>query len=322
MNNEMTTTSQGELATMNVIDLQQTNIVSSNTMRAYHNAIRDFFNVDDVSTVSVDQLRNVTVSDANEWARQLRERGLKDSTINAKLAGMWNLYQYLKRHDIGLVTYNPFDTNEGCVRYKNAISNYSHQIALSHEQVKSMIDVAKTHKGILGLRDQLIISVLCSTGVRREELCNMKFSDIQYHNGHMFVSIIGKGSKERLVGISDVDASDILIYADTRGFGVGEDKYIFVSHSSNSVAETKLSEAAVYKMIKKVAAQAGIDPKLVSPHTFRHTYATDVHKNTGVSDYTLQELMGHTQFNTTKRYIHAQDIIDQCPANQLAMSYR
>lgn len=148
-----------------------------------------------------------------------------------------------------------------------------------------------------GLRDRAILEVLYGCGLRVSELCGLKLSDIYLDEG--FLRVIGKGNKERLVPIGGMAAEAFLNYMAARPVpdGPANEDIAFLNRFGRS-----LSRVSVFNMVKKQAVLAGIR-KEISPHTFRHSFATHLIEN-GADLRAVQEMLGHESILTTEIYTH------------------
>lgn len=173
---------------------------------------------------------------------------------------------------------------------------------LSREELSAMfssIDVTKR----TGLRDLAILHLLYSTGLRVSELGNLNRKDVNLDSREF--RVVGKGRKARIVFISDTAVEHVKNYLESRG-----DNWLplFVSNSNRSRKDTLLGEdrrlepQAVERVVRMIAAQAGIVKK-VTPHTLRHTFATELLKN-GADIRSVQEMLGHASITTTQIYTH------------------
>ena len=168
---------------------------------------------------------------------------------------------------------------------------------LSTEEIDRMeaaIDLSKWE----GQRNKAIIELLFSCGLRVSELVNLKFNDIFERD--KFLRIIGKGDKERLVPISESALHEIKLWLYDRNLmkiKPGEQDYVFLNRRG-----AHLTRTMILIMIKRTAEEAGIT-KTVSPHTLRHSFATELLKG-GADLRAIQEMLGHENIKTTQIYTH------------------
>jgi integrase/recombinase XerD len=155
------------------------------------------------------------------------------------------------------------------------------------------IDLSKQE----GHRNKAIIETLYGCGLRVSELVNMRLTDV--HNEEGYVMVTGKGEKQRLVPISNKALKEIDIYkTDRRRLPVIHDQNIIFLNRRGS----KLTRAMIFTIIKDLAAKAGIK-KNISPHTFRHSFATHMIE-AGADLRAVQEMLGHESILTTEIYTH------------------
>ena len=308
-----------QLATVNVEEMF-TNTLGKETKRAYVQAIKEFFGKD-LCNITIEDMQAVTPEMANKYAMNLLNNGLKRTSINRKLSALHSFYKFLCRRSVGIMTYNPFDSDEGCIRFKNAQKNYIAKRALVADEVKTMFDLAKMDNSIIGVRDLLVLELLATTGMRRAEICEIKIGDIQLTQGVYAINIVGKGNKERIIVASNEIMGIINKYMNMRGITMKDkDEYLLVSHANRKSGSGKVSTNMIYRIVKHYAELADIDPDTISPHTLRHTFATQcIGMGTPIQD--VQQLMGHASINTTELYNHSFNIINNNPAEKLTSMY-
>lgn len=169
---------------------------------------------------------------------------------------------------------------------------------LSLEEIESMIariDLSKPG----GERDKAMMEVLFSSGLRVSELVNLRLQDISFHEA--FLRIVGKGNKERLVPVGSAALSQLERYIKLSRVHFHIDHsardYIFINRFGK-----KLSRISVFKLVKHLAETAGIQ-KEISPHTLRHSFATELIKH-GADLRAVQQMLGHESITTTEIYTH------------------
>lgn len=167
---------------------------------------------------------------------------------------------------------------------------------LSVEEVFAIIDSVDLKKPF-GLRDRAILEVLYGCGLRVSEAVNLKISCIFFQEG--FVSVVGKGDKQRLVPLGGAAADAVSNYLAERPqpFSQEYSDILFLNRFGKS-----LSRVSVFNLVKTQAMAAGIH-KEISPHTFRHSFATHLIEN-GADLRVVQEMLGHESILTTEIYTH------------------
>jgi integrase/recombinase XerD len=169
---------------------------------------------------------------------------------------------------------------------------------LSHAEIEQLLDAVPLGEPE-GHRNRAMIEMLYSSGLRVSELTNLKIS--QYYEDIGFLRILGKGNKERLVPIGKSAAKYLKLYLNEvrkdQKIAAGHEDYIFLNRRGK-----KLSRVMVFLIIKKTVEKAGIHKK-VSPHTFRHSFATHLVEG-GADLRAVQEMLGHESITTTEIYTH------------------
>lgn len=224
-----------------------------------------------------------------EYLEFLYSKGLNRNSISRKLSAIRSFYNYLLRENIIEINY-----------FKD-ISNPKRALVLpkyaKDDDLEIMFNSFDLNKE-LEQRNRLILEMLYATGVRVGELVNIKISDIDRYNNS--IKILGKGSKERVVFFGSY-VSDILdLYLENgrkKLIKNGCNDYLFINKNGG-----KLSDRYVREIINKVVDKCRIDYH-ISPHTLRHTFATDM-LNAGADLMSVKELLGHSTLNTTSIYTH------------------
>ncbi len=159
------------------------------------------------------------------------------------------------------------------------------------DRIISVIDIS-TAKGI---RDSAMLEVLYSCGLRVSELTSLRLGDLFFGEG--YIRIVGKGDKERIVPVSSAARDKVQLYMERRKPRRDSEDTLFLNTRGQA-----LTRIMVFTIIRKAALMAGID-KRISPHTFRHSYATHLLEG-GASIRQVQELLGHENIMTTEIYTH------------------
>lgn len=163
------------------------------------------------------------------------------------------------------------------------------------EAILNGIDLSKPE----GHRNKAIIEVMYGCGLRVSEVVNLRISNLHFREN--YVRIIGKGDKERLVPIGHTAQNAILLYVEGARQHLkikkGEEDFVFLNRRGS-----RLSREMIFMMIKEMAAAAGIR-KTISPHTFRHSFATHLVEG-GADLRAVQEMLGHESITTTEIYTH------------------
>ncbi len=231
---------------------------------------------------------NIDMNIVNNYMKYLYDRKITKSSISRKLSSIRGLYNYLVREDI--IKENHF----------NKIQNPKRELYLpkflKDEELDKIFSVCNSNNPTEE-RDTLIIELLYATGVRVSELVNIKIKDI--NRKEKLIKVLGKGNKERMVIYNNhtKKALDTYLKDGYNYFNKKSSEYLILNKNGN-----KLSERYIREIINKKVSQASLDIK-ISPHTLRHTFATDILEN-GADLMTVKELLGHESLNTTSIYTH------------------
>jgi integrase/recombinase XerD len=188
----------------------------------------------------------------------------------------------------GLLKDNPCDKVDG-----PKLGKYLPEV-LSVEEVEMVISAVDTSTW-MGLRDKALLEVLYGCGLRVSEAVGLKTTSLYLDEG--LVRVIGKGDKERLVPIGEMASDAIVSYLEERPLEFSGSEYVFVNRYG-----AQLSRVSAFKTVKKMVMLAGIR-KSISPHTFRHSFATHLIEN-GADIRLVQEMLGHESVSTTEIYTH------------------
>lgn len=253
--------------------------------------------------------RKVTLEQLDQFAGQLREEGIQARSVARILSGVRSFYRFLTLEKE--VEQDPTELLES-----PQIGKHLPEV-LSVEEIDSIINVIDVSKPE-GVRDRAIIEVLYGCGLRISELCNLRISQLYLED--KYIRVKGKGSKERLVPIEGVAIERVREWLVTRmGCKVkpSEEDYVFVSLTRGS----RLSRISLFVYIKDYAERAGIK-KNISPHTFRHSFATHLLEG-GANLRAIQMMLGHEDISTTEIYMHIDksklrtEILEHHPRNIL-----
>ena len=260
--------------------------LSNNTITAYRQDLTSF--------ICFLQKENLTswptqAVDIDAFLAEQRDQKKATSSISRLITSLRKFYQWLVRQNIQKL--NPM------LEIDSPKKRRTLPVALTVNEVNNLLEQPDTKKK-LGLRDRALLETLYATGIRVSELINLKFTDL--HEELKLVKVFGKGSKERLIPISEVALSWIDSYKekvrDPLILKIGKNTdFIFLNSRGSS-----LTRQAVWQIIKHYCKMAGIQ-KNVTPHTLRHTFATHLLEN-GADLRVVQEILGHSDISTTQIY--------------------
>lgn len=275
--------------------------LSTNTLEAYISDLEKLISFADSKGIDIEEIKT---SDLEEFLAELREQGLSARSTARVISGIKSFFGYLMQGNDGKE--NPSELLEA------PKVGLKLPVVLSIEEIDailSVIDVSTPE----GTRNYAIIEVLYSCGLRVSELTHLRFTDLYLDEG--FIRVEGKGSKQRLVPISDTAIQKVknwLPYRQEINIQKGQEEYVFVSSRGKAI-----SRVTVFYYIRKYAEAAGIQ-KEISPHVFRHSFATHLLER-GANIRVIQEMLGHEKITTTEIYTHIdrhflrQEIIEHHP---------
>lgn len=233
---------------------------------------------------------DISLKDLQHFLRWISELGMTPTSQARIISGIRSFYKFCALEN--LVSKDPTALLEA-PRLKRALPD-----VLSLEEIEGIIasiDLSKPEGG----RNKAILETMYSCGLRVSELVNLKIS--HYYPDVGFVRVIGKGDKERLVPIGESAIKYIRIYHNNIRVHVtvqkGNEDILFLNRRG-----TKLSRVMIFMIIKELAKKAGIQ-KNISPHTFRHSFATHLVEG-GADLRAVQEMLGHESITTTEIYTH------------------
>jgi integrase/recombinase XerD len=261
--------------------------LSGNSVEAYSNDVRKLWLFCEGLTPPVNPA-GVTYPLLNEHLAALHDAGIGARSQARNVSSIKSFFKYLARDESLRV--NP------AVHLDQPKIPRMLPSVLALEEIEEMLRVIDTGKRE-GKRDKAIIETLYSCGLRVSELCNLKYSGINFRLG--YIKVEGKGSKERLVPLGSKAKEEIIAYKKARDKQWKEKKedILFLNRFGK-----RMSRVAVFNIIKQLALKAGIN-KVISPHTLRHSFASHL-VNGGADVRVVQEMLGHKSILTTEIYTH------------------
>ena len=277
---------------------------TGNTMDAYVRDLQKLLNY--YADTGID-FRHVTLEQLDRFSGSLQEMGVQPRSVARILSGVRSFYRFL-------VLEKEVETDPTELLENPQIGKHLPEVLSIQEidDIEQAIDRSKPQ----GIRDVAIIEMLYSCGLRISELCNLKMSELFLEEG--YIRVHGKGRKERLVPIGGQAIEKLRQWFVVR-VGVkarpGHEDYVFISTKRG----TRLSRITLFVYIKDYAQRAGIR-KNISPHTFRHSFATHLLEG-GANLRAIQAMLGHEDISTTEIYMHIdrshlrEEILEHHPRN-------
>lgn len=263
--------------------------LSSATIVAYLRDLQklvEYFEIQDIEQ----PITATTLEQLQGFLTYLNELGLSVNSQARIVSGIKAFFEYLILEE--LVEYDP------SVLLSAPKSTQSLPAVLSPQEIANMIN-AIDHSKAEGLRNRAIVEVLYACGLRVSELTDLKLSNLYLKVG--FVKVIGKGNKERMIPIGETAIKHLEFYLHERAQMTNikpkSEDIVFLNRRGG-----QLSRQMIFYVVKDLAALAGID-QVISPHTFRHSFATHLIEG-GANLKIIQDLLGHRSITTTELYTH------------------
>jgi integrase/recombinase XerD len=260
--------------------------LSENSKEAY---LHDLGLLTDYLATKEINLLDVKLENLIDFVIELGELGLSATSQGRVISGVKSFYKFLIYNDI-------LDTDPTLMRETPKAARKLSEV-LTLDEIERMLDAIDLSKNE-GQRNLAIIEVLYGSGLRVSELINLKLSNVHIDEKYMLVE--GKGSKQRLVPLSDEAIKQIEFWMQDRchlPIKPGNEDYLFLNRRG-----AKLTRVMILIIVKDLAERAGIK-KNISPHTFRHSFATHLLEG-GANLRMIQMMLGHENLVTTEIYTH------------------
>lgn len=277
--------------------------LSANSIEAYMQDLSKLYSF--ISTEGIG-FKDVTYEIIQQFLAGLYDIGIHPRSQARIISGIKSFYHFLILDDY--ITSDPTELLE------SPKIGLKLPEVLSVDEINSILDTIDLSTPE-GHRNRAMLEMLYSCGLRVSELINLRFSDLYLKEG--FIKVEGKGDKQRLVPISEIAIKEIQLYLPERGRKMVKKDYIdyvFISKRG-----TGLSRIMVFHIVKEQTRMAGVT-KTVSPHTFRHSFATHLLEG-GANLRAIQEMLGHEKITTTEIYTHIdrtflrKEILEHHPRN-------
>ena len=235
------------------------------------------------------KFKDISYREISFYRKYLKEeRKLEPSSINRHLSALRSFYNYLLNQEV--INSNPFKLISGPKKSIN-LPNY-----MKYSEFETMIETCDETP--LGIRNIAILELLLATGARIGELIEIKLNDINFNERE--IKVLGKGNKERICYFNEHALVSLKRYIEESRSKLLKNKtsdYLFINHVGNH-----LTDRGVRTIIDAIIKKSSLNAK-ITPHTFRHTFATML-LNAGCDLKSVQELLGHVNLSTTSIYTH------------------
>ena len=281
---------------------------SDNTIEAYMRDLDKFLSF--LEDEHIDP-HSVVLDTFHRFSAAIIDIGVHPTSLSRILAGVHSFYTFMVL--TGELDSDPMELLE----FPKKPQHLPDVLSVAEvDAIESEIDLSLPE----GQRNKAIIEVLFSCGLRVSELCTLKLSDLYLDEG--FIRVNGKGSKQRLVPISDKAVKELRLYfidRNTINIKPGYEDFVFISKRKKNI-----SRIMVFHFLKELVEKAGIH-KTVSPHTLRHSFATSLLEG-GANLRAIQAMLGHESIGTTEIYLHTDttrlrdEIMEHHPRNKKGQS--
>ena len=259
--------------------------MAAGTVRNYVTDLRDFEQW--LSGQQVENLEEVGGREVREWQMLHMERGECAGTVKRRLSSLSSWFRYLRRHGM-------MDTD---VMAKVSVPRQPRHLPVffKESETEHLYDEGLFADDFLGRRDCLMLRMLYETGIRRAELAGLKESSVDLSG--LFLKVLGKRNKERIIPIENELAHNIQNYLALKSQEVGDTEWLFTNAKGKP-----LQGGDVYYVVKKYMTRLS-NADRISPHVFRHSFATHI-LNEGGNIQAIKELLGQSNLATTEMYTH------------------
>lgn len=274
--------------------------LAENSIFAYQN---DVIKLRDFSVGQNLDAEKITLNDLKNFIAVLFDLGLSARTQARIISGIKQFFNFLLLEDV--IIEDPAELLE--------LPKIGRKLpeVLTVEEIDALINAIDMSKAE-SHRNKAILETLYSCGLRVSELINLKFTDLFFEEG--FIRVFGKGNKERLVPVSESVEHEINIYNDFvrkhQNIKSGHESFVFLNRRGE-----QLTRIMIFTIIKNLSIEIGLK-KNISPHTFRHSFATHMIEG-GANLRAVQDMLGHESITTTEIYTH----LDQSYLKEAIISY-
>ncbi|MEO0130515.1 MAG: site-specific tyrosine recombinase XerD [candidate division WOR-3 bacterium] len=235
-------------------------------------------------------LEDTSEEEIKKFIRYLGEKKRNSSTVARKISSLRSFFYFLNKE--GVISKNPLEEIES-PKLKRKLPT-----VLTISEIEKLFNTLENKKDLEGIRAKAMLELLYATGIRVSELLNLKINDLNLEEG--FIRVFGKRDKERIVPMGEPAILAIKEYLNLVRPSLLNKKDISIPYLFLNQRGKKLTRMGFWKILKKYVKLASIEKK-ITPHTFRHTFATHLLEG-GANLRVVQELLGHSNISTTQIY--------------------
>lgn len=235
-------------------------------------------------------MEEVVYSQIRSWIVALIENNISHTSVNRKISSLKSFYKFLLK--VKQIQVNPL------LKHKSLKTAKKIQIPFSEKELQDVFEFNSYADNFEGIRNQLIIELFYTTGIRRAEMIQLQIAHVDL--SQKTIKVIGKRNKERIIPLLDCTVSLIELYKEQRIHleVINHNSLLILSKNGN-----KVSESFVYRLINAYFSTVSQKTKK-SPHVLRHSFATHL-LNNGADLNSVKELLGHASLSSTQIYTHS-----------------
>ena len=260
---------------------------SAHTITAYQNDLKNFQEFC-IQEYQDENLLSVNYQQIRSWIVSLVDAGIANRTINRKVSSLKSFYKFQQKAK--QIIENPLQKHQALKVSKRV------QVPFSEKEIVSVLQQFDSKDDFASLRNKTMVELLYSTGIRRNELINLKVKDVDFSNST--IKVLGKRNKERFVPLLISVKDSIKKYLNER-----EKENSIVDFLFFTDKQKKLYPTLVYRLINEYFSSVSTKVKK-SPHVLRHSFATHL-LNEGADLNSVKELLGHSSLASTQVYTHS-----------------
>ena len=258
---------------------------ANDTIITYSTALNDFLIYLEETNNKMPNINDITINKIRPFMGWLADKNMKRNTLILKMSAVKSFFKYCYKKEI---LKENITQNIPTLKKEKKLPSY-----LTENEMNNLLKC--NENSFIYIRNNALMELIYSTGIRVNEALNIKLSDISIRNRN--IKVLGKGNKERIVPIGDIAIKSIYNYKNIRNSANPSTDKLFINYRG-----TKLSAVSAWKIVNK--AMTGItDAKQKSPHTLRHSFATHLLDN-GADIYAISKMLGHSNLSTTEIYTH------------------
>lgn len=259
--------------------------MAAGTVQNYIGDLQDF--ADWLARQEVDNLDDVTAREVREWQMEHMDRGEAPGTVKRRLSSLSSFFRYLRRHG--------FFESDIMAKVSAPRQPKRLPVFFKENELEHLYDEGLFADDFIGQRDRLMLRMLYETGMRRSELAGLKVQSVDFSS--LSVKVLGKRNKERIIPIESELAHNISEYIALKEQEKGASEWLFVGRKGKQITTQD-----IYQTVKKYMPLLS-NADRISPHVFRHSFATHI-LNDGGNIQAIKELLGHADLATTEVYTH------------------